>query len=644
MGIETEHPTNEFYFENSDLVNEDNFFIIKLYEQSFENFLKNLSLNEGCCQLKGTEYRIGENDEKAFECMPAKMKLMFIVFKSGYKPKQVFACEGEKIVRTQSTGTKKCILCKTLAQSNHHMEVQNICKQLFFDLQKDFTSKTYITIETAVEIYDSFVNEYSARRKTKKQEVDQKPSDKVDLSQDSLAYPEALCVKCYRQEDIIGRSIFARDRDRIIHSKAFRRLVDKAQIFTSEKGDHYRTRMTHTLEVTQIARSIAKRLELNEELTEAIALAHDIGHTPFGHQGERTLNQILNGDIPIIQEINEVRQLQSGFKHNYQALRVLSCLELKYSKYQGINLSYQIMEGVWKHTKIMKDNSQENELLFPIETFFTYPNPEYLHPEYPFSTTLEGQVVAIADEIAQRAHDIDDAFKSHTVVIEELERISHFKKSRLTEELIERIKQDICEAKNDHIIFVDEQDMFRARLCSEIITFFVDRVVKHSKKQIDEYLKTNQGKEYIIKEKLIHWDEDTDNISESLQTLVNKKVINSAEVAQFDTTAENIIEKLFTYYYLHPLTLSDNTLKRVYLEFFKIKGAGVIDFRSGDVNLVREELNKITIEHLHNKPYREEYYQKRRILAQCISDHIGGMTDSFAIQEYHKLYHLKDQS
>lgn len=616
---------------NKALTTSDNFLIIKLLEGSFENFIKTLTIGGN------GEYRVNGKDEKTVNDMPQKMRVICIVFEKKdmdeYSPIKIYACSGEKIVDDD----KMKILCQFVASTEKDLEVQNLCKQLLLDLKDDFKHQTYVTMETAVEIYDSFVNEYKARNKSTSQKAKLTPTGSIYANKDNMAYPEKLCIKYYNQEDIKSRSVFARDRDRIIHSKAFRRLVDKAQIFTSQKGDHYRTRMTHTLEVTQIARSIAKRLHLNEELTEAIALAHDIGHTPFGHQGERTLNNILNGKIPIIKDIEKDKTLCSGFKHNYQALRVLTSLELKYPEYQGLNLSYQIMEGVWKHTKIC---NEDKKLLFPIDTFFAYPEIDYLHPKYSFSTTLEGQVVAIADEIAQRAHDLDDAFKSHNLVIEELERISHFKKSRETETFINKIKREILNAKDDNIIFVDEHDMFRARLCSEIITFFVDRVVENSQDTITKYINNHDIKDYVFRKKLIYWDDNTENISNSLQTLVNKKVINSSEVAQFDTTAEKTIRKLFKYYYSHPLTLSDNTLKRIYIEFLKINGASVIDFRNGDVNLVRKEFDRITLEDLEGKEYKEEYCKKRKILAQCIGDHIGGMTDSFAIQEYHKLYHL----
>lgn len=149
---------------------------------------------------------------------------------------------------------------------------------------------------------------------------------------------------------VAERGEFQRDRERIVNSRAFRRMVDKAQIFTSSQGDHYRTRMTHTMEVAQIARSIANSLALNIDLTEAIALGHDLGHTPFGHQGERTLQDILNGRVEIGLPRSGEKNIYGGFKHNFQSVRMLNCLEEKYVEYEGLDVSYQVLEGVLKHT------------------------------------------------------------------------------------------------------------------------------------------------------------------------------------------------------------------------------------------------------------------------------------------------------
>lgn len=169
------------------------------------------------------------------------------------------------------------------------------------------------------------------------------------------------------------RTEFQRDRDRIIHSKAFRRLMHKTQVFLSPEGDHFRTRLTHTLEVSQVSRTICRALNLNEDLTEAIALGHDLGHTPFGHSGEEVLNEIHPG----------------GFRHNEQSLRVVEALEDSSSRV-GMNLTYEVRDGILNHSG------------------------------KGFPTTLEGEIVRLADRIAYINHDIDDAIRSGVIELSDL--------------------------------------------------------------------------------------------------------------------------------------------------------------------------------------------------------------------------------
>jgi dGTPase len=171
------------------------------------------------------------------------------------------------------------------------------------------------------------------------------------------------------------RTAFQRDRDRVIHSSAFRRLQYKTQVFVNHEGDYYRTRITHTLEVAQIARSIARSLGLNQDLTEAVALAHDLGHTPFGHSGERVLNELLKED--------------GGFEHNAQSYRIVTHLEDRYPDFRGLNLTYEVLEGIDKHRT-------------------RYDRPGGEGEQY----TLEAQIVDLADEIAYTSHDIDDGLTS----------------------------------------------------------------------------------------------------------------------------------------------------------------------------------------------------------------------------------------
>ena len=175
------------------------------------------------------------------------------------------------------------------------------------------------------------------------------------------------------------RTVFQRDRDRIIHSTAFRRLEYKTQVFVNHEGDHYRTRLTHTLEVAQIARTVARALRVNEDLVEAIAMAHDLGHTPFGHAGEAALSEMMAG--------------KRGFNHNTHGLRIVEKLEKRYPDFPGLNLTWEVREGIIKHDT-------------------DYDAPEAVEYEPECRATLEGQIINLADEVAYNAHDLDDGLRS----------------------------------------------------------------------------------------------------------------------------------------------------------------------------------------------------------------------------------------
>ncbi len=191
--------------------------------------------------------------------------------------------------------------------------------------------------------------------------------------------------RAFPESDDATRFPLQRDRDRIIHTQAFRRLKHKTQVFVSGHGDHYRTRITHTLEVAQISRDIARTLGLNEDLAEAIALAHDLGHTPFGHAGEEAMRACME-------------KCGKTFEHNEQSLRIVTVLEDRTSKYSGLNLSCEILEGLMKHRT---------------------PHDVPKHDALPRSPTLEAQVVNLADEIAYTAHDTDDGFRAGLFTLEE---------------------------------------------------------------------------------------------------------------------------------------------------------------------------------------------------------------------------------
>ena len=201
------------------------------------------------------------------------------------------------------------------------------------------------------------------------------------------------------EEQCSFRTVFQRDRDRIIHSKSFRRLMHKTQVFLAPEGDHFRTRLTHTIEVSQIARTIARGCGLNEDLVEAIAMGHDLGHTPFGHSGESILNQIYPG----------------GFRHNEQSLRVVDVLESGGSDRRGLNLTEEVRDGILNHTGSVT----------------------------PF--TLEGQVVKISDRIAYINHDIDDAIRSGVITVEDLPEESILVLGRTHKQRIDTLVRDMIE-------------------------------------------------------------------------------------------------------------------------------------------------------------------------------------------------------
>ncbi|MDP3700181.1 MAG: deoxyguanosinetriphosphate triphosphohydrolase [Hylemonella sp.] len=206
-------------------------------------------------------------------------------------------------------------------------------------------------------------------------------------------YPEAVAPT---------RTDYQRDRDRIVHSTAFRRLVYKTQVFLNHEGDLFRTRLTHSLEVAQLGRSIARSLGLNEDLVEAIALAHDLGHTPFGHVGQDALNECMAG--------------HGGFEHNLQSLRVVDQLEERYPAFDGLNLTFETREGILKHCS--RAHAEQLEAAEPDGV-----GARFLKRTQP---SLEAQLCNLADEIAYNAHDIDDGIRSGLITLEQLQSISLF--------------------------------------------------------------------------------------------------------------------------------------------------------------------------------------------------------------------------
>lgn len=281
------------------------------------------------------------------------------------------------------------------------------------------------------------------------------------------------------------RNQFQRDRDRIIHSSAFRRLEYKTQVFVNHEGDLFRTRLTHSLEVAQIGRGIARDLNLHEDLVEAIALAHDLGHTPFGHAGQDALNDCMKE--------------HDGFEHNIQSLRVVDHLEQRYADFDGLNLTFEVREGILKHC------SQKNaKLLGDV-------GMRFLESKQP---SLEAQVTNLADEIAYNNHDVDDGLRSGLITIEQLAQVQIFnthlnkvlKKNpnlnsrRLIHEtirvMINSLVMDVCQQSRENVIKANPQTLNDIRELPTLIEFSSE--MQEQQTELKRFLRKNLYQHYRV--------------------------------------------------------------------------------------------------------------------------------------------------
>lgn len=527
----------------------------------------------------------------------------------------------------------KCIIDKKV--------IANLFDNIELDFNNDYITNSYIMIcnqRRLIKTITDILIEY----KNINSNIYHNNYDKYELA--NYAQHNEQCKRLFgylTENDKRGE--FQRDRERIVNCKAFRRLVDKAQIFSAEKGDHYRTRMTHTLEVNQIAKSIASALKLNLDLTEAIALAHDLGHTPFGHQGERTLQDILSGkgydNMFNMPEQFITNEGLGGFKHNFQGVRVLVKLEEKYYEYKGLDISFQVLEGVLKHTKMRNARLEalvDNDLV------------SRLHTEKEFSVTLEGQVIAVADEIAQRGHDVDDALSSGLITVEEL--IDYLSNNKF-DALKRQLQQEHEKIGNFYRAYVDEKEIISERIISCIVNYLVTDVIANSIKNLKNYISTHSLEvlkgEYT--HKLIDFSQDKygDATCKFLEKVINKRVIANTEVARFDYNANVVIRKLFESYYKNPKLLHKGTLRKIYIDILEHPDKNValsaIDFNDGNIDIIKleiEELNSLKIETNETgilDTINNIRYEKRKIFIRNIVDFIAGMTDSYAMAEYKRI-------
>ena len=222
--------------------------------------------------------------------------------------------------------------------------------------------------------------------------------------------------RIYKESEDLIRSPYQRDRDRIIHSSSFRRLKHKTQVFVNTEGDHYRTRLTHSMEVSQIARTLARALGLNEDLSETLSLSHDLGHTPFGHAGEEVLSQCM--------------KKYGGFDHNIQTLRIVTLMENKYYKFKGLNLTIETLDGLIKHNGPPKNSLPYKKILRENLT-----NGKIIYSTFP---SLEAQVASISDDIAYNNHDLEDGLRAGLFTIKEFSKIPFI--SKLINQHVKHVK------------------------------------------------------------------------------------------------------------------------------------------------------------------------------------------------------------
>ena len=322
------------------------------------------------------------------------------------------------------------------------------------------------------------------------------------------------------------RSPYSRDRDRIIHSGSFRRLEYKTQVFLNHEGDFFRTRLTHSIEVSQIARSIANDLGLQEALAEAIALSHDLGHTPFGHIGGDTLDECLKKD-----------GYTNGFEHNFQSFRVVSRLEKRYRTFDGLNLTFATLEGILKHS-------------YPYKKNFL---PQTIDEHFNLSThpSIEAMIVDRADEIAYISHDIDDGVNSGLITFDDL------KESELVAFILQKVHDEGIDEQND--------EMFRYRFSSHLINHLVYSLLDYSKARVDNSSVLSaliDAKEALP----IGFDKELETQVKKLKKLLFEKLYQSKDIVRKMYAGKQAIKGLYK-----ALMEEQNLLPNYYRELLHVR-------------------------------------------------------------------------
>ncbi|AHC39168.1 deoxyguanosinetriphosphate triphosphohydrolase [Ehrlichia muris] len=372
--------------------------------------------------------------------------------------------------------------------------------------------------------------------------------------------------RIFHEEEDQYCSCYQRDHNRIIYSGAFRKLQYKTQVFINYENDYYRTRLTHSLEVAQIARLLSRKLRFNEDLTEAISLAHDLGHPPFGHAGEDALNEMAMHHL--------------GFDHNIQALRILTLLEKRYIKFDGMNLTWETLEGVAKHNGPITGKNRVNsskkihKLMLDYDSYYKLDLNNY--------SSAEAQIAAISDDIAYNMHDIDDGIRAKILVIEELLELPLIG-GVLKKVIDDNFGLNVSDNRIIHEFLRKTVDIMIADIVSQVIS------------NIKEYDISSQDDIRKLGKALVHFSEEMNQYKTGLQNFLRTKLYNYYKVKRVKNKVKRIIRELFQVFYDDPQILpSDWAMKAM------------------DSNLMDRSI--------------------------VICDFISGMTDRFAIQEHRKIF------
>ena len=348
--------------------------------------------------------------------------------------------------------------------------------------------------------------------------------------------------RLFKEREGYIRSPYQRDRDRIIHSSSFRRLKHKTQVFVNTVGDHYRTRLTHSMEVSQISRTLARSLGLNEDLCETLSLSHDLGHTPFGHAGEEVLNQCMKN--------------HGGFNHNIQTLRIVTFLENKYYKFFGLNLTIETLDGLLKHNGPVLD-------LLPYKKIL---NKNFFDKKIIFynSPSLEAQVSSISDDIAYNNHDLEDGLRANLFTINKLREIP----------LLYRIINKHIKNKTRY-----RKEIIINQIVRQLINLMVVDVINTTNKNLKNYEPKLIKDIYKADHLIVDFSEKIKNLDKQIKSFLSLNMYNHKKVKSNTNKGEKVIKGLFRYLlknpkkYINRRVLVENSKERSIADFI----AGMTD-------------------------------------------------------------------